>query len=206
MRIYKITNTVNNKVYIGQTTSLGKVRWLSHRNKLRKGKHPNLHLQSSWKKWGEASFTYEVITESCLGLLDSLEIFYITKYNATDNKFGYNKDGGGHLSRIRNPISEETRKKLSIAQTGKKRPHSEETRLRLSIIGKGRPCKYKGIPSGKKGIPTGYNPSKESRLKMSEAHRGKKRPPFTEQTKKNISEAAKRGWIKRKANKAIKDV
>ena len=26
------------------------------------------------------------------------------------------------------------------------------------------------------------------------------------QTKKNISEAAKRGWIKRKANKAIKDV
>lgn len=206
MKIYKIKNTINNKVYIGQTISVGDIRWLSHRSKLRKGKHPNVHLQSSWDKWGENCFSYEVITESCLGLLDSLEIFYIAKFNSSDNKFGYNKDKGGHLSKIRKPVSEETRKKISIANTGKKHPHSEETKVKLSIISKGRVPKNKGIPNGKKGIPTGYIPSKETRLKMSKSHTGKKRPPVTEQAKKNISEAAKLGWVKRKANKVVKDV
>lgn len=48
MFIYKITNTRNNKVYIGQTES----RW--YRNK---------HIQNAWNKYGEASFTFEVIEQ-----------------------------------------------------------------------------------------------------------------------------------------------
>ena len=202
MRIYKIKNNINGKVYIGQTTSNGKIRWLGHRNKLRKKIHPNKHLQSSWNKYDEVSFSYELITETCIGLLDILEKTYIDTYNSTNNKYGYNKDSGGHLSRLRAPISEETRKKLSNAKIGKKRSHhSDETKAVLSLANKGRTPVNKGVASGKKGIPTGYCPSDYTRHKMSVAATGRKRQPLSSESIKRISEAAKLGWIKRKAEK-----
>jgi group I intron endonuclease len=187
MRIYKIKNNINGKVYIGQTTSPGKVRWLNHVNKLRKNIHPNKHLQSAWNKYGEKSFTYKIITNSCVGLLDVLEKKYINKYKSTDNKYGYNKDGGGHLSRKRAPISQETRRKLSIARIGKKRgPHSRATKNKISLANKGKPAYNKGVSSNKKGIPSGISPSVETRLKM--------------------SEKAKAFWVKKKSREGCLDV
>lgn len=207
MRIYKIKNNINGNLYIGQTTSNGKIRWLGHRNKLRKNIHPNKHLQSAWNKYDETSFSYELVTETCIGLLDILEKSYIDKHNSADNKYGYNKDCGGYLSRLRAPVSEETRKKLSIALKGKKRnPHSAETKARLSLANKGRIPANKGVANGKKGIPTGYCPSGHTRHKMSMAATGRKRKPLSIESLARISEAAKSGWIKRKLSRAIKDV
>jgi hypothetical protein len=206
MKIYKITNTINNKVYIGQTTTSGNVRWMAHRLNLKKGIHPNKHLQSSWNRYGESSFIYEVITKGCEGLLDILEISYIEKYKSDNNQYGYNKDHGGHLNRKRRVVSKDTIKKISIANTGKKRSHSKETRIKISNAKKGVPNKYKGIPNGKKGIPTGHVPTEQARLNMSLAQIGKKRKPINEENRKNISEAAKIGWIKRKSNKEKSNV
>ena len=62
--IYKITNTVNGKVYVGQTTEeKAETRWSKHLSILKKNKHKNKHLQSAWNKYGETAFTFEVIEQ-----------------------------------------------------------------------------------------------------------------------------------------------
>ena len=58
--IYAITNTITGRCYIG-STCYKTDRWSKHRNDLRKGVHGNPHLQASWTKHGENSFTFEIL-------------------------------------------------------------------------------------------------------------------------------------------------
>ena len=58
--IYKITNLINKKYYIGSSLDI-KRRWKEHRRNLIKNKHNNIHLQKSWNKYGENSFLFEII-------------------------------------------------------------------------------------------------------------------------------------------------
>lgn len=60
--IYKITNTTNNKFYIGSSINITK-RWWAHRKNLRLQTHCNSHLQSAWNKYGEEVFLFEVVEE-----------------------------------------------------------------------------------------------------------------------------------------------
>lgn len=60
--IYKITNTVNGKVYIGSSVDING-RLNSHRSDLRQNKHGNQHLQKAWNLYGEESFIFDVIEE-----------------------------------------------------------------------------------------------------------------------------------------------
>jgi len=61
--IYSIRNRINGKRYIGSSISIYK-RWNTHRRYLRKGIHDNLHLQSSWKKYGEKNFIFEILEDN----------------------------------------------------------------------------------------------------------------------------------------------
>ena len=58
--IYKIINTYNGKFYVGSTTS-PKVRFRTHRGKLRNNKHHCHHLQAAWNKYGESVFVFYVV-------------------------------------------------------------------------------------------------------------------------------------------------
>ena len=58
--IYKITNTVNGKFYIGSTANM-RVRIRSHRNMLRSGSHHSMSLQRAWRKYGEENFEFSII-------------------------------------------------------------------------------------------------------------------------------------------------
>lgn len=62
--IYKITNTVNGKYYIGSTSENFLKRWNHHINSLRRNSHKNEHLQHAFNKYGEDSFVFEVV-ETC---------------------------------------------------------------------------------------------------------------------------------------------
>lgn len=62
--VYKITNLINGKFYIGSTSWNFQKRWKTHRNQLRKNKHDNPHLQYSWNKHGELNFKFEIV-EDC---------------------------------------------------------------------------------------------------------------------------------------------
>ena len=79
--IYKITNTVNNKCYIGQSTNLIK-RIQKHIKTLLKGTNRNEHLQNAYNKYGTGNFTIEIIEECTVENLDEREIFWIDYYKS----------------------------------------------------------------------------------------------------------------------------
>lgn len=60
--LYKITNTVNGKYYIGSSKEIEK-RWLCHKGKLNNNTHENVHLQASFNKHGVNAFVYEIVKE-----------------------------------------------------------------------------------------------------------------------------------------------
>lgn len=74
--IYKITNQINGKFYIGSSVNLYN-RNRSHYSKLFTNKHPNSKLQNSANKYGLKNFTFEIITECNVEELLILEGRYI---------------------------------------------------------------------------------------------------------------------------------
>lgn len=88
--IYKITNTINNKVYIGSTKNI-KQRFNEHLTKLSGNYHTNKHLQSAYNKYGGDKFTFETLREVQESILRKVEQLYINKYTALNPKYGYNK-------------------------------------------------------------------------------------------------------------------
>ena len=87
--IYKITNILNNKVYIDSSNDIYG-RWLQHRNKLNENKHRNRYLQFAWNKYGEENFAFEIIE-----LCNESELFvneqkWYDHYNSGDDRYGYN--------------------------------------------------------------------------------------------------------------------
>lgn len=96
--IYKITNIVNNKVYIGQSVSV-KERLCTHRSLLKRNVHYNTYLQGEYNKYGKANFTFEILEECEESKLDDKEIYYIAQYDSTNRNKGYNREYGGNSSR-----------------------------------------------------------------------------------------------------------
>lgn len=86
--VYAIKNTVNNKMYIGSSTDL-KMRKSVHISSLRGGYHSNDSLQSDWNKYGEQSFSFDVIEFVSPELLVEKEAEYVIKHKANMSG-GYN--------------------------------------------------------------------------------------------------------------------
>jgi predicted GIY-YIG superfamily endonuclease len=79
--VYQIVNTVNNKIYIGQTTQ-GELRWKRHITDLLGNYHDNHKLQADFNKFGEEVFTWSIIKEYPKNrkLLESKEEQLIEQY------------------------------------------------------------------------------------------------------------------------------
>lgn len=91
--IYKITNLINNKSYIGQSVDIQR-RWSRHRNyNLFQTDYP---LYRAFEKYGIKNFNFEVLEECSIQELDSKEIMYIQHYDSYNN--GYNQTTGGQGS------------------------------------------------------------------------------------------------------------
>lgn len=93
--IYSIINTTNNKAYIGQTIRSLEERKQGHLKLLRVNKHFNVHLQSSFNKYGIESFEFVVLMEVANDKLDKKEVQLISLFNTTDDRYGYNMTTGG---------------------------------------------------------------------------------------------------------------
>lgn len=86
--VYKITNNLNNKFYIGSSNNIYR-RWKEHINDLNKNKHINNHLQYSWNKYGEDNFKFEILEECEEDIRIQIEQKYLD--NLTPFKeIGYN--------------------------------------------------------------------------------------------------------------------
>ncbi len=86
--VYKITNMVNNKIYIGSSKDV-KLRWYQHRIKLNDNQHGNAHLQNAWNKYSEENFMFEIIEECDPELQFEREQHYLNLLNPFDDN-GYN--------------------------------------------------------------------------------------------------------------------
>ncbi len=95
--IYKITNLINGKIYIGKAKNI-KSRFDGHiRDSFNKGcvGYENL-LHRAIRKYGKNTFIIEQIdTAESLNDLNTKEKYYIKSLNTQNNKIGYNIAGGG---------------------------------------------------------------------------------------------------------------
>ena len=93
--IYKITNDINNKVYIGQTTNPLEKRWYDHQYSARNPREDNDNvLYRAMRKYGIGHFSISVVEQVDDNLLDEREIYWIEFYNSY-NPNGYNSTLGG---------------------------------------------------------------------------------------------------------------
>lgn len=92
--IYKITNKINNKIYIGQSIEIEE-RIKEHKRIPFRPTSPayNYPLYQDIRLYGLDNFTFEILQECLQSELNELEIFYIQKYNSFNN--GYNQTPGG---------------------------------------------------------------------------------------------------------------
>ena len=110
--IYKITNLINGKVYIGQTVRDVQERFREH------CRHEATAIDKAIKKYGKENFSVEVLCEAkSIGELNELEIKYISLYNSTDRIFGYNMcDGGDNTCGFHH--SEQAKEKMRKSRIG----------------------------------------------------------------------------------------
>lgn len=132
--VYKITNKVNGKVYIGITNRGAGARFKQHLFEAEHGSSFRFH--NALRKYGADGFDINIIS-FCKNAeeLKEREKFFIKEYDSTNPEKGYNMTEGGDGTFGR-PCSEETKQKISIANSGK--TASEYTRKLLSEAGKVR--------------------------------------------------------------------
>lgn len=125
--IYKITNTINGKIYIGQSVDIN-ARWNVHKNKCKFVKY-NSHFYSAIRRYGIDNFVFEIVAECPTSCLDILETVYIKELKSqTPN--GYNILSGGSRRKDDYKHTNETKTKISKAHKGRK--HSEEAKKNMS--------------------------------------------------------------------------
>lgn len=95
--IYKITNLINGKIYIGQTKVDVQVRWKEH---IRKSKYNDQIIQRAISKYGKENFTIETLEVCNIEEIDEREIFYIKFFDSTNKSKGYNVSIGGKTPRF----------------------------------------------------------------------------------------------------------
>jgi len=135
--IYKITNKINGKCYIGQSNDIHR-RW---KQELAPNAKLNPHLARAFEKYGIDNFEFEIIEECQREQLNEREQFYIEIYHSIDPKLGYNKTEGGDGNLGRHFImSEEQKEKIRKANSGRKYTDDKLVNIRYA-------CQHKIDPN-----------------------------------------------------------
>lgn len=176
--IYKITNKINNKSYIGQSNNverrLKEHKCIEHET--------NKSLKLAYKKYGIENFEFEILEECKLKELNEKEIYYIDML-----KPQYNRTSGGEGS-PNHKMSEETREVLK--QKGKEFWNNLDDETKKKIIAKNL-----------KRPKIGHKVSEETREKLRQHNLGKKQSEETiEKRKQTMIDKKKNGYIQTNEN------
>lgn len=202
--IYIITNTINEKVYIGQTIKPIEKRFQEHCQK----SSQCIKIRNAIQKYGKENFSIKKIV-SCYNRMsaNTVETFWISVYDSVDN--GYNivkiANSFGSINTGRK-ASEESKKKMSELRLGK--PASEISKKKISLANTGKPSHAKNktwkMVDGKrtyfdkslnlKNTPSGWTHTEESKKKISDNNKGRKTRlgmKNSDETNKKISNSLK---------------
>lgn len=230
VNIYKITNLVNGKIYIGQTVQQVQRRWTRHLQDAEKHEH-DLHLYRAIRKYGVENFKIEhIATAENKTWGDYFERLYILIYGTLDPNVGYNMTSGGegslHREENKLKIAEKSREWWTVpgnrerASASRKglligarnpmfgrhdlgRPHTEETRRHLS---KNKKEQYKD-PEFKEMMSKanrGKRHTEEGKANISAALQGnqyRKGIPHDEETKARIAASMRASWERKRLQK-----
>lgn len=186
--MYRITNQLNGKVYVGQTNKPD-YRWYQHRSYAAKNNKHKQYIHRAMAKYGIENFVFEVIV-TCLTQedADETENLLIKQYDSRNKERGYNLMTGGSYG----GHSEETKEKMRQATL-------------KQIHEKGHPAKGRIVSEEEKELhrkirlenPIEY--TDEIRKRMSEAHLVRSALGLydSDETRQKKSDSAKEAWDKR---------
>lgn len=149
--IYKITNNINSKVYIGQSINIHR-RWKDEKANAFSGQSNEYDTKRSraFRKYGLENFTFEVIEECEPSELNSREKYWISYYNSHID--GYNMTMGGdstaHVNQLSNIkqveeiINDLRNSTLTGIEIGQKYGVSDQT---ISDINRGRSWRLENV-------------------------------------------------------------
>lgn len=163
MIVYKVTNKINGKIYIGQTIKPLNYRWSQHCSCTSNC----VALNRAIAKYGKENFMVEQIdVANSQNELDEKERYWIKFYQSFGEK-GYNLTNGGEINKL---VSDETKLKISKANKGNKycvgRIMSDETKRKISEKARLR------LSDKTKHPRYGVKISEETRLKQQLSHSG----------------------------------
>lgn len=157
MLIYKITNIINNKIYIGKTKNEFKKRYACYKSDYKSSRHSS-YLYKAFNKYGLENFKFEILIENIITLkeLNYAERYFIAYYKSNNKNIGYNSTEGGdggirmfnkdnpmygkkredliklNKSRVGIPLSNNHKQKIGKSTKGKK--HNELTIIKMKKI------------------------------------------------------------------------
>lgn len=173
--VYKITCLINNRCYVGSKRSSTFVEsyWSSSKNK---------EFWNDLEKYGKENFTREIL-EWCNNVEDLIkqENYWM------EHEKSFIKYGGYNLAKASHPFyqTKETKLKISIKRKGKRKPLSEETKKKISIAHKGKHLS-KETKEKLSILNKGKKHSKKDKEKISLSLKGKKKPIRSEEHKKKL--------------------
>lgn len=166
MWIYKITNKLNGKSYIGQTIRPINQRWHRHVNDAMNN-ILDTHFARAIRKYGEKSFSVEEIdSASSQEELNKLESYYIHKYDCLEN--GYNetdsvyKCGGNTYSSKTEEELDLIKNKIRITKLGGLNPNAKSVRLINKLTGEEKIFSSAKECSNYLGLPTHHPVSRRA--------------------------------------------
>ena len=203
MIVYKITNTLNNKAYVGQSQYSLNERWSKHKSDAKRS-DKNTHFYKAIRKYGTDCWKLEVLEEvENVKLLNEAEMKWIEYYDTFNRDKGYNSTKGGENGFI---FSEEIKEKRKNNHCSKKedfippmlgKHHTEESKekMRQARLGKNHTEETK---EKLRQVRVGKKFSKEHKEKIRQAKLN-----MSEKTKEKMRQAHKEWWRKKKEEKFI---